>query len=126
VICDLDHFKRINDGHGHAAGDAVLRVSARTMAANARATDFVARIGGEEFAVLLPEQDGAGARAVAENLRGLVAGLDTSDIATGLRVTASIGVAVLRPNEDRDSLLRRADAALYEAKNAGRDRVMMA
>jgi diguanylate cyclase (GGDEF)-like protein len=126
LLLDLDHFKRINDSHGHACGDAVLRLAARTMAANARATDFVARIGGEEFAVLLPEQDGAGAQAVAENMRALVAGLDTTDIAPGMRVTASLGVAVMRPGEDRDSLLRRADAALYEAKNAGRDRVMMA
>jgi diguanylate cyclase (GGDEF)-like protein len=126
LLLDLDHFKRINDSHGHGAGDIVLRRAARIMAASARSTDFVARIGGEEFAVLLPEQDGAGARAVAENLRGLVAGLDNTDIAANLRVTASLGVAVLRPGEGRDSLLRRADAALYEAKNAGRDRVMMA
>jgi len=126
LLLDLDHFKRINDSHGHGAGDIVLRRAARIMAASARSTDFVARIGGEEFAVLLPEQDGAGARAVAENLRGLVAGLDNTDIAADLRVTASLGVAVLRPGEGRDSLLRRADAALYEAKNAGRDRVMMA
>jgi diguanylate cyclase (GGDEF)-like protein len=104
----------------------VLRLAARTMAASARSTDFVARIGGEEFAVLLPEQDFSGAHAMAENLRALVAGLDTSDIAPGLRVTASLGLAVLRPGEDRDSLLRRADAALYAAKNAGRDRVVAA
>jgi diguanylate cyclase (GGDEF)-like protein len=126
LLLDLDHFKRINDSFGHAAGDAVLRVAARTMAASARSTDFVARIGGEEFAVLLPEQDFSGAHAMAENLRALVAGLDTNEIAPNLRVTASLGLAVLRPGEDRDSLLRRADAALYEAKNAGRNRVVAA
>jgi diguanylate cyclase (GGDEF)-like protein len=126
LLLDLDHFKRINDSAGHAAGDSVLRLAARTMAANARATDFVARIGGEEFAVLLPEQDLSGAFAAAENLRAMVAGLDTGDIAPSLRVTASIGLAAVRPGEGRDALLRRADAALYEAKNAGRDRVVAA
>jgi diguanylate cyclase (GGDEF)-like protein len=126
LLLDLDHFKRINDSAGHAAGDGVLRLAARSMAANARATDFVARIGGEEFAVLLPEQDFSGAFAVAENLRALVAGLDTADIAPGLRVTASLGIAALRPGEARDSLLRRADAALYAAKAAGRNRVVAA
>jgi diguanylate cyclase (GGDEF)-like protein len=126
LLVDLDHFKRINDGAGHAAGDAVLRLAARTMAANARATDFVARIGGEEFAVLLPEQDFSGAFAAAENLRALVAGLDTTHIAPGLNLTASLGVAALRQGEGRDALLRRADAALYAAKNAGRNRVVAA
>jgi diguanylate cyclase (GGDEF)-like protein len=126
LLLDLDHFKRINDSAGHAAGDDVLRLAARSMAASARATDFVARIGGEEFAVLLPEQDFSGAFAVAENLRALVAGLDTTAIAPGLRVTASLGIAALRPGEARDSLLRRADAALYAAKAAGRDRVVAA
>jgi diguanylate cyclase (GGDEF)-like protein len=126
LLLDLDHFKRINDSAGHASGDAVLRLAARTMAANARATDFVARIGGEEFAVLLPEQDFSGAFAAAENLRALIAGLDTSEIAPDLRVTASIGIAALRPGEGRDALLRRTDAALYAAKNAGRNRVVAA
>jgi diguanylate cyclase (GGDEF)-like protein len=126
LLVDLDHFKRINDSAGHASGDAVLRLAARTMAANARATDFVARIGGEEFAVLLPEQDFSGAFAAAENLRALIAGLDTTDVAPNLRVTASIGLAAWRPGEGRDALLRRTDAALYAAKNAGRDRVVAA
>jgi diguanylate cyclase (GGDEF)-like protein len=126
LLVDLDHFKRINDSAGHAAGDAVLRLAARTMAANARANDFVARIGGEEFAVLLPEQDAAGAHAAAEHVRRSLSELDTAAIAPQLRVTASIGVAMLAEGEGRDALLRRADAALYAAKNAGRDRVVAA
>jgi diguanylate cyclase (GGDEF)-like protein len=126
LLVDLDHFKRVNDSAGHAAGDAVLVRAAREMAGHARATDFLARIGGEEFALLLPEQDAPGAAVVAEHLRAALAALDYGGIWPGLRVTASVGIASLRGNEGRDALLRRADAALYAAKNAGRDRVVAA
>jgi diguanylate cyclase (GGDEF)-like protein len=126
LLIDLDHFKRINDSAGHAAGDAVLLRAAREMAQHARATDFLARIGGEEFALLLPEQGTDGAQVVAEHLREAIAAVDYGAIAPGLHVTASIGIAMLREGEGRDPLLRRADTALYAAKNAGRNRVMAA
>jgi diguanylate cyclase (GGDEF)-like protein len=126
LLIDLDHFKRINDSAGHAAGDAVLLRAAHEMARHARTSDFLARIGGEEFALLLPEQGAAGAHVVAEHLRAALAAIDYTSIAPGLRATASIGVAALREGEGRDSLLRRADGALYAAKNAGRDRVVAA
>jgi diguanylate cyclase (GGDEF)-like protein len=125
LLIDLDHFKRVNDSAGHAAGDEVLKVAAATMAAQARTTDFLARIGGEEFALVLPEQSSDRAEIVAEHVRSALARVDYGAIAPGQRVTASIGIAALREGEDRDSLMRRADAALYGAKNAGRDRVVV-
>ena len=126
LLVDLDHFKRINDTAGHAAGDVVLVRAAHEMARHARSTDFLARIGGEEFALLLPEQDLEGAQVVAEHLRAALAAVDYGDILPGLRVTASIGIASLREGEGRDALLKRADIALYAAKHAGRDRVAAA
>ena len=124
LLVDLDHFKRVNDTAGHAAGDVVLVRAAHEMARHARATDFVARIGGEEFALVLPEQGPEGAGVVAEHLRAALAMVDYSDIAPGLRVTASLGIASLREGERRDAFLKRADAALYAAKNGGRNRVV--
>ena len=120
LVLDVDHFKRINDTHGHEVGDTVLVAIAQVLGGCARVIDIVARVGGEEFAVILPNTEGA--LEVAERMRTAVAQ------ATWLaqRATISIGVATLQPAEDASSLYARADAALYAAKAAGRNRVELA
>lgn len=121
IMADLDHFKQINDEHGHPAGDAVLRAFADILRTGCRRGDTPARIGGEEFAVLLLT-DLPGALRAAERIRAAMAG--RGDIAPGIgHVTVSIGVARHLDGEDGATLLRRADEALYRAKNAGRNRV---
>jgi diguanylate cyclase (GGDEF)-like protein len=123
LLCDLDHFKRVNDQLGHAAGDAVLQDVADTMRAALRAGDSIYRIGGEEILVVLPgasEQDAVG---VAERLRNAV----RKRRPAGVGVTISIGAAVTKPSVvNTDDLVARADAALYSAKAGGRDRVFVA
>jgi len=120
LLCDLDHFKRVNDRLGHAAGDAVLRDVAYTMRASLRADDSIYRIGGEEILVVLPGADKEDAVAIAERLRQAVRKLRT----VGLSVTISIGAAVTKPSAvDTADLVSRADAALYSAKARGRDMV---
>ena len=127
LMVDLDHFKRINDGRGHAAGDQVLVALARCIEQQLRATDVVVRYGGEEFTVLLPDTAVAGAFVSAERLRAAIAAMtEREGLPRGLRVTASIGVAALAPGDDGAQLLPRADAALYEAKRTGRNRVVAA
>jgi two-component system, cell cycle response regulator len=127
-IVDLDHFKAVNDTHGHAAGDAVLRHAASTMRATVRPYDLLGRYGGEEFVIVLPGCDAAGARAAAERLRASMAGTAIAVGEVSLRVTCSLGVAVSSAESgwDRDRLLGAADAALYRAKEEGRDRVVVA
>jgi diguanylate cyclase (GGDEF)-like protein len=127
VVLDLDHFKHVNDSLGHAVGDEVLVQTAQRLLAQARKSDSVARIGGEEFLVLMPEANGAGALAAAERLRRAIADLPYDHTGQPLVVTVSIGLAEAGP-EDVDVLapLRRADAALYEAKRNGRNRVVVA
>lgn len=126
VFFDLDHFKRVNDVHGHLAGDAVLQGIAGEIRGKIRAGDIFCRYGGEEFALLLPETDGQKAADLAERLRLAIEALQ---IHAGkdlfLRVTASFGVT-MASQEDRDgaSLLARADAMLYRAKAEGRNRVV--
>jgi diguanylate cyclase (GGDEF)-like protein len=121
VLLDLDHFKGVNDVHGHQVGDAVLEGVAAVLAANLRPTDTAYRYGGEEIVVLLPETDLDDAAAVAERLRTAVAGRRVA----GCRVTASFGVVEHRRAETVDDLVGRADVALYEAKVGGRDRVVV-
>jgi len=121
---DLDWFKRINDGHGHARGDQVLVRVARACEAVLRQNDLLGRMGGEEFIVLLPNTPSDAALLVAERLRDSVHRLDLSDIAQDLGVTISLGLAMLRPQDDGvHDVIDRADAALYRAKEAGRNRV---
>ena len=121
---DLDSFKQINDRHGHAGGDRVLVRTVRECEAALRQGDLLGRIGGEEFIVLLPDTPPDHALQVAQRLRECVERLDLSDIAPGLRVTISLGLAMLRPQDDGvQGAIDRADAALYRAKEAGRNRV---
>lgn len=121
ITVDVDHFKRVNDTYGHEAGDEVLRRLARTLEARLRHSDIVARLGGEEFVALLPETDLAGARATAEALVAAVA--EQRDPVVGA-ITVSVGVASMRGPQDKAAdMLRRGDAALYEAKGQGRNRV---
>jgi len=124
VMLDIDHFKHVNDTHGHQGGDEVLRVVARTLRATLRDGDVLYRYGGEEFAVLLPYAQGAGACTAAERMLRAIAAAPI-DLRTGqLHVTSSAGVATLSAaDNDGASLVSRADAALYEAKKAGRNRV---
>ncbi|MGY1804526.1 diguanylate cyclase [Blastococcus sp. SYSU D00922] len=127
LVLDLDHFKRLNDAHGHAAGDAVLQQVAAALSAAVRPSDILARTGGEELVVLGLVGDPDEAAHLAERLRAAVAGSRTDG---GHAVTASIGVALTRPSDGEratDELWRlvdRADAAMYEAKQQGRDRVV--
>ena len=127
AMIDLDHFKDVNDRFGHGVGDIVLAEVARRLRVAARPADSVARFGGEEFVVVLPDCDEAGARAVAERLRRRVG---DSPIVVGqaarIPVTCSVGVATLQADETSDVMLTRADIALYDAKSDGRDRVVVA
>ncbi|MCH2488502.1 MAG: GGDEF domain-containing protein, partial [Erythrobacter sp.] len=119
AIVDLDHFKRINDRLGHDVGDIVLRAIAGCLDQNRPAATSLARTGGEEFVLLLPDRSKGDAAAICETLRLAIAKLALSDTE---RVTASIGVSAIRMDESLADNLRRADQALYAAKRAGRDR----
>jgi diguanylate cyclase (GGDEF)-like protein len=121
LIVDLDHFKQINDTHGHATGDDVLAALGTTMQAALRASDFVGRYGGEEFVVLLPDTGPDEGRLVAEKIRAAIQTISVGGI--NRTITASIGLATL-PDDATDSttLLRQADRALYLAKANGRNR----
>ncbi len=123
AMLDLDHFKRVNDLHGHAVGDGVLQHFARQMLKHLRPLDAVGRIGGEEFLMLLPNADAAGALPVLERLRARLGDAQTSP---PLPYTFSAGVAAALPGEDVADLVRRADDALYAAKTAGRDQLAVA
>jgi diguanylate cyclase (GGDEF)-like protein len=122
LVMDLDHFKRINDELGHEAGDRVLVDFARLVQSRCRAGDRLFRYGGEEFVLLLPGTRGDALRPLADELRRAVAhGLR----ADGREVTVSVGGAALQPGEDNNRWLARADAAMYQAKREGRDRVVV-
>jgi len=122
VLGDLDHFKLVNDRFGHQTGDEVLRQFAELVREHLRDVDVPGRIGGEEFAILLPGTDAAGAVAVAERVRRSLRTLRPTPDRTGT-VTASFGVAQFTSGQTGDELLRRADVALYRAKSEGRNRV---
>ena len=125
LLLDVDHFKQINDRDGHAAGDAVLAELVRRWQSALRSHDLIGRVGGEEFGVLLPEIDARGAASVAEKLRGITDGLPFAFEGQLLRVTTSIGVATFAGGDDLPNLFRRADRALYDAKESGRNRFMV-
>lgn len=122
-LFDADHFKSVNDNYGHVAGDHVLTAMARAAQSMLRAADVLGRLGGEEFAILLPDTDVVGARAVAERVRNAVSESVVPSERADIRVTISIGVAELQNEESFESLLKRADRMLYEAKDLGRNRV---
>ncbi|MGC2854794.1 diguanylate cyclase [Novispirillum sp. DQ9] len=124
VMLDIDHFKAVNDRYGHAGGDAVLRAVVARIGAEIRPVDILGRLGGEEFALVLPDTDGDGAMLVAERLRQALAAAPVPADGVDIPVTSSFGVAVLTAGEALDSLLGRADAALYAAKTSGRNRVV--
>ncbi|WJY18492.1 diguanylate cyclase [Alteriqipengyuania flavescens] len=127
AMLDIDHFKRINDTFGHPAGDAVLRRVALTAVDIVRAEDLVGRLGGEEFAVILPAAPAQSAFDVCERLRLAVQSSDLElETGSAISVTLSTGIAALGPHDTAESLLARADQALYDAKNGGRDRVLLA
>lgn len=125
LVFDIDFFKKINDLHGHAAGDAVLRTTARILQEKLRGDDRLFRYGGEEFVILLRDTDTAGACVVAENLRKCVEqGVFRHDDQE-MKITASLGIATLQ-EEDGGQLFERADQALYQAKAQGRNQVVAA
>jgi diguanylate cyclase (GGDEF)-like protein len=127
VLADLDNFKQVNDEFGHHGGDVVLRAFADLIRSHVRDVDVSGRIGGEEFAILLPETDRAGAARVAERMRrslnAIAIAISDDD---SIRAASSFGVAELVPDQSGDDLLRAADAALYRAKDEGKNRVVTA
>ncbi len=129
VVCDLDHFKTINDKFGHPVGDMVLKLFSEILAAAVQQGETVARLGGEEFAIITPEKEAAGASAIADQVRRRLESkkwvVGTSGAPLG-SVTASFGIAQLRPGESAAELFRRADEALYRAKEDGRNRIVVA
>ncbi len=126
VLADIDHFKRVNDTHGHAVGDLVLKHVTTILGGVVRAGDAVVRYGGEEILLVLPGTDRGRAQGVAERARLAVRMSPLRVPKEPVTVTLSLGVAERRPGEVRDALIARADAALYRAKEQGRDRVVVA
>ncbi len=124
MLCDLDRFKAINDTHGHAAGDAVLRMFAEVLGRHVRASDLLGRYGGEEFVVLASRVDLAEARARAEAIRAEMAQTPLPGLPDDVRVTVSIGLVQLHVGESYEAALQRADVLLYRAKREGRNRVV--
>ncbi len=122
MLFGLDHFKAVNDRYGHGKGDDVLAAVGAVAAETLRASDFVGRLGGEEFAAVLPDTDRGGGLEAAETLRAAIATISVPGIER--HITASFGVAVMPDDAaEPELLLREADRALYSAKNAGRNRV---
>lgn len=125
LMCDLDHFKTVNDEHGHEAGDSVLADFASLLQNTIRESEAIGRWGGEEFLVLLPNTDLQGAAVVAERIRGALERTPFALASQPTPLTLTIGAASLRPGEDFQQLVRRADEALYAGKRAGRNQVAL-
>ncbi|MFW5824987.1 MAG: GGDEF domain-containing protein [Marinobacter sp.] len=125
-VLDIDHFKRINDTFGHQAGDEILRKVSRTIEATIRKGDYIGRIGGEEFLLIFPDTSPEHAVPAAERIRRAVEGLRFDELPEGYRVTVSQGVALHQSGESLESTFKRADEALYQAKNSGRNQVLAA
>lgn len=123
AIVDLDRFKAINDNHGHLAGDEALQAFAAVLRAHARQTDFVARFAGDEFAMILIDVDPISARAIVERMLEAIRGIR---LTSGVGMSASVGIALSYPVDSAETVIERADAALYQAKQAGRDRAVFA
>jgi diguanylate cyclase len=126
VMCDIDHFKRVNDAFGHQVGDELIKMFARVIESSIRETDTVIRYGGEEFAIILPMTDQEAARAIAERIRRQFESKRLAIRETNQKIgqlTASFGVAQYRSGDDVETLVQRADAKLYDAKSSGRNRV---
>ncbi|MEL7401766.1 MAG: GGDEF domain-containing protein, partial [Pseudomonadota bacterium] len=124
LMIDLDNFKQVNDDFGHSMGDKVLKDAAECMSACIRQTDMCFRYGGEEFLVMLSSADQAGALRIAERIRMSISDMRFKNAKGELQVTTSIGSATLRGTDSMESLVQRADNALYEAKHGGRNRVI--
>jgi polar amino acid transport system substrate-binding protein len=124
ILVDVDYFKQVNDRYGHTAGDKVLQEFAELLRRNLRTSDFVARFGGEEFMLILPDTTLEGAASFAERLRQNIQ--QTEFHALPERMTASFGVALSRPDDEGEALIKRADAALYTAKTSGRNQTVAA
>lgn len=127
IMADIDHFKTINDTHGHSAGDVVLKAVSNRLLQAVRPYDSVGRFGGEEFLMVLPESDTKSATEIAERLKDRVGTKEIKiDDRNSIKVTASFGVSALLPSDvnQRDNLIKQADQALYEAKELGRNRVV--
>jgi diguanylate cyclase len=123
AMLDLDHFKRINDNYGHLAGDKVLKIIASVLRKRLRGTDFIARFGGEEFVLLMPSTVPTAGLKLLESLRASIEACPFHFKGEPVTITVSIGMSAFRPGEHGDQVLKRADQALYRAKNAGRNRV---
>jgi diguanylate cyclase (GGDEF)-like protein len=126
LMLDIDHFKHVNDNHGHSAGDEVLKAVAGSIKHQLRNVDMVFRFGGEEFLILLSNTGREAAAMVGERLRFAAQEQDYAADGKSIELTVSLGCSTLLPGESADSLLRRADNALYVAKRAGRNRLAMA
>uniref|UniRef100_UPI002ACE49E4 diguanylate cyclase n=1 Tax=Chloroflexus sp. TaxID=1904827 RepID=UPI002ACE49E4 len=126
VLLDIDHFKQVNDRHGHQAGDRVLKSLARLLRQRLRATDLIGRYGGEEFLIVMPETRAANAAMVIDSLRERFAHIEHQREGTPLRVTFSAGIAEWTQGMDASGLIEKADAALYQAKRHGRNQVLIA
>ncbi|GGA88441.1 hypothetical protein GCM10011369_33230 [Neiella marina] len=126
LMLDIDHFKQVNDTHGHQSGDVVLKLVSRSLMRGLRSEAICGRWGGEEFIAVLPECDAKAAEICAERIRRLI-GSEKARFATGtVVVTASVGIALMQPNEDLEQVAARADKALYQAKRQGRDQAVLA
>src|SRR5690606_8896692 len=129
ILLDIDHFKNINDNFGHLFGDKVIRAVSEVLRRNTKGKDLAARFGGEEFIIHLPETDINGARVVAESIRKTI---ESASIINPMskkvvsRVTVSLGLTELLPQDQLEEAIARADKALYNAKNSGRNRVSIA
>ncbi len=125
IMFDIDFFKKVNDNHGHQCGDAVLQSVATKIASTIRQTDYLVRYGGEEFCCLLPQTRKADAFTLAERFRQLIEEYAITYQEVVVKITISLGVSELTPEDSVESFLRKADEALYQAKNSGRNRVVL-
>jgi diguanylate cyclase (GGDEF)-like protein len=125
VVIDIDHFKSVNDTFGHSAGDKTLQVLANALKKSVRVTDFIARFGGEEFVIVMPNSDLKSIEAPLEKIRKTIKAIPFKFKNKNLRITISIGASQFKTNDSIVEVFDRADAALYEAKNSGRDRIIL-